>query len=184
MSIVKHPNIVQMYTYFENPENIYLVMELGGDHLYNKLKKVKVFPEEIAAKYFWDATSAVAYLHGLSPPIIHRDIKPENLLINDDNTLKMADFGWSNLKSNTKNNTYCGTPDYLAPEMVNDLGHNEKLDIWTLGVLLFELLTGSAPFTPVNLRDKNQKMRQLEENIKGLKYKIHAHVPEEPKKII
>lgn len=76
----------------------------------------------------------------------------------------MADFGWSNIKDR-KRQTYCGTPDYLAPEMIDGSGHNEKLDVWSLGVLTFELLTGKAPFTPSGVKQKREKMKQLEINI-------------------
>lgn len=88
--------------------------------------------------------SAVKYLHTRFPPIIHRDIKPENLLLVE-GSIKLADFGSSNLKNFTRN-TFCGTTEYLAPEMYVGKGHNEKLDIWTLGVLLYEMLVGYAPF--------------------------------------
>lgn len=111
----------------------------------------------------YDAALAIEYLHSRSPPIIHRDIKPENLLVFEDK-VKLADFGWSN-KIETMRNTYCGTPDYLAPEMILRSTHNEKLDVWSLGVLTFELLTGYAPFTPVNIKDRGQKMKALEGNI-------------------
>lgn len=111
----------------------------------------------------YDATNAVAYLHSRSPPIIHRDIKPENFLLFEDGTLKMADFGWSNFKNSIRS-TYCGTPDYLAPEMILGQGHNEKLDIWSLGILAYELLSGDAPFTP-KVKDRKEKMKMLESNI-------------------
>lgn len=131
--------------------------------MYSILKKQGKFDEKTAAKFIYDAANAVAYLHTRNPPIIHRDIKPENLLVCND-VLKMADFGWSNIKDNNRQ-TYCGTPDYLAPEMVDGSGHNEKLDVWSLGVLTYELLTGQAPFTPKNTRDRREKMRKLEYNI-------------------
>ena len=120
-----------------------------------------------AARYILDAGKSVAYLHTRNPPIIHRDIKPENLLIFPDGTLKMADFGWSNFKlTNMSRTTYCGTPDYLAPEMITGKGHSEKLDVWALGVLTYELLTGEAPFTPLSKSmSKEEKKYQLEKNI-------------------
>ena len=89
---------------------------------------------------------AIIYLHKMDPPILHRDLKPENVLFHD-SVIKLADFGWSNLTDDFRN-TYCGTPDYLCPEMIMGTGHNEKLDVWTLGVLMFELLHGRPPFTP------------------------------------
>ena len=89
---------------------------------------------------------SVNYLHNKDPPILHRDLKPENILMNGFN-LKLADFGWSNRDDDFRN-TFCGTPDYLSPEMILGTGHNEKLDIWTMGVLMFEMLHKRAPFTP------------------------------------
>jgi len=83
----------------------------------------------------------------MDPPIIHRDIKPENILLDADGAVKLADFGWSNFFNEDRRRlTYCGTPEYLAPEMINQSGHDKSLDIWNLGVLLFELLTGNPPF--------------------------------------
>ena len=93
-----------------------------------------------------DILKAINYLHSRNPKIIHRDIKPENVLINGD-TLKIADFGWSNYDDDLRN-TFCGTPDYLSPEMILGNGHSEKLDIWGLGILTYELLHGKPPYTP------------------------------------
>jgi serine/threonine protein kinase len=86
-------------------------------------------------------------LHSLDPPIIHRDIKPENILLDGNNSVRLGDFGWSNFFNEERRRlTYCGTPEYLAPEMIKQSGHDKSLDIWNLGVLMFELLTGSPPF--------------------------------------
>ena len=101
----------------------------------------------MAAQYLREVISACQYLHSLDPPIIHRDIKPENILLDGDGAVKLADFGWSNFFNETRQRlTYCGTPEYLAPEMIKQSGHDKSLDIWNLGVLLFELLTGNPPF--------------------------------------
>ena len=100
------------------------------------------------------------------PPIIHRDIKPENILFCDDH-LKIADFGWSNLKDRVRT-TFCGTPEYLAPEMLMEKGHNEKLDVWTLGVLLYEMLVGYSPFTPsMDGADKSKSKEEMYEKLKA-----------------
>lgn len=112
----------------------------------------------------FDVFKAVNYLHIQSPPIIHRDIKPENVLFVG-SRLKLADFGWSNMKDRVRT-TFCGTPDYLAPEMILEQGHNEKLDVWTLGILTYELVVGKAPFTPTTTtKDQKAAHRLLEKNI-------------------
>ena len=101
----------------------------------------------MAAQYLREVIAAVKYLHSMDPPIIHRDIKPENILLDAEGAVKVADFGWSNFfNENLTRMTYCGTPEYLAPEMITQSGHDKSLDIWNLGVLLFELLTGNPPF--------------------------------------
>ncbi len=103
------------------------------------------------------------YLHSQNPPIIHWDIKPENVLINE-GKLKIADFGWSNYQKSIWN-TFCGTPDYLSPEMITGSGHDESIDIWGIGVLLYELLHKKTPFR----HDINPKdwlaIKKLEHNI-------------------
>jgi len=103
-------------------------------------------------------------LHSFNPPIMHRDLKPENLLV-DDGRIMIADFGCSSFAKGTRN-TYCGTPDYVAPEVVLGQQQTEKVDIWGLGVLLFEMLTGKSPFSPTK-EDLNRYdyMTQLKDNI-------------------
>lgn len=93
-----------------------------------------------------DIVNAIEYLHKKKPPIIHRDIKPSNILIDERDSAKLADFGWSN-HAEVLRVTYCGTEPYLAPEMILRQGHDERLDYWCLGVLAYELLSGVLPFT-------------------------------------
>jgi hypothetical protein len=132
--------------------------------LYSVIKRLKRLDQRTAAQYMREVISAIKYLHTRNPPIIHRDIKPENILLDQDGRCKLADFGWSNFDDGRKNReTYCGTPEYLAPEMVTKSGHNESVDIWALGVLLFEMLTGRTPFNFTGDRI------QLYNNIKSLR---------------
>lgn len=160
-----HPNIVKLHAAFEDKGYVYLIMELASEGtLYHKLKSAKRFNEALTADYMTDVVRAVAYLHSLSPPIIHRDLKPENVLVGD-NMMKIADFGWSNVNDDTRN-TFCGTPDYLSPEMILGSGHSEKLDIWTLGVLMYEMLHGRPPFTPAErAKDRRMLQKAIEDNI-------------------
>ena len=145
---VLHDNIVRCYAHFEDASNIYLVMELAeGGNLYAFLRKNRHLHEAEVAKFGFQLLKAASYLHNLNPPIVHRDLKLENILIDSNGFIKLADFGWSSIKDSVRH-TFCGTRDYLAPEMILKSGHDEKIDVWTIGILMFELLTGKAPFTP------------------------------------
>ena len=99
-------------------------------------------------KFIVELLSAIEYLHSRTPVIIHRDIKPENILLDSNNYVKLADFGWSSFFASKLRKTYCGTLQYLAPEMILETGHDNMIDIWSLGVLIYELLTGKDPFAP------------------------------------
>ncbi len=160
-----HENVIKLFCAFEDKGYIFLVMELANDStLFNKVKKMRRLPEALVADYTRDIVQAIIYLHSQNPIILHRDIKPENILINN-GRCKIADFGWSNVDDEFRN-TFCGTPDYLAPEMINGTGHNEKLDIWTLGVLMYELLHGNPPFSPKEKPNDARLMQKLiEKNI-------------------
>jgi aurora kinase len=165
---VHHPNIVRLFSHFEDDDCCYFIMEyISKGNLYSILskQKSKCFENKTVAYFIRDLISAVYYLHNMDPSIVHRDIKPENVLLHEDGKLKLTDFGWSNyINENEVRATYCGTPVYLAPEMIKEIGHDIHLDIWCIGVLTFELLTGTIPFPGNN-------MNVLSENI--LKTKIN-----------
>ena len=161
---LNHPKIIKLYNHFEDNESFYLVQELAQKgQLYGKLKLLGRLDERLAAQYIREVSSAVMYLHSLNPPIIHRDIKPENILLDENESSKLCDFGWSNFgNQDKKRTTYCGTPEYLAPEMIRQDGHDKSLDYWNIGVLCFELLTGRPPFegaTQKELFDNIAKVR-------------------------
>ncbi len=94
----------------------------------------------------FDIANAVYHLHTQNTPIVHRDIKPENILCFGQ-TLKLADFGSSNVKDKIMKGTVCGTPEYMAPEMILKEGHDELVDVWCIGILLYELIFGKTPFS-------------------------------------
>eukprot|EP01022_Parablepharisma_sp_SALTPOND_P028398 TRINITY_DN70906_c0_g1_i1.p1 TRINITY_DN70906_c0_g1~~TRINITY_DN70906_c0_g1_i1.p1 ORF type:complete len:774 (+),score=121.79 TRINITY_DN70906_c0_g1_i1:6250-8571(+) len=148
MYSLNHEHIIKLYNHFEDDDHFYLVLEFAPKgHLYEKLKMMGRLTEKLAAQYMREVFSAVEYLHSTNPPIIHRDIKPENILLDAKECAKLCDFGWSNFfNPDSKRMTYCGTPDYLSPEMIKKEGHDQHVDLWNLGVLLFELLTGRPPF--------------------------------------
>merc|ERR1712137_1054481 len=102
------------------------------------------FSEPVASTYIFQLANALKYCH--SHHVIHRDIKPENILIGKKGELKLADFGWSVHAPDHRRTTLCGTLDYLPPEMINKHDHDTRVDVWALGILLFEFLTGKPPF--------------------------------------
>lgn len=142
---LRHRHILRMYGYFYDNKNIYLILEYSpGGELYKKLTAKGRFSERTAARFISDLSMAMAYCH--SKHVIHRDIKPENLLLGARNDVKIADFGWSVHAPTSRRNTLCGTLDYLPPEMVEGREHDEQVDTWALGVLLYEFLVGMPPF--------------------------------------
>jgi len=114
----------------------------------------------MAAPYVKQLVDALHYLQTVNKneQILHRDIKGENILIDKNNNAKLADFGWANIKDAGVRNTYCGTPDYLAPEVVLRRPHDAKIDNWAVGVLLYELLVGITPFKPMKNDPPNATM--------------------------
>lgn len=115
--------------------------------MFDKLSKCGKFAPAAAAQYFYEMCDALQYMHARTPPVIHRDIKPENILLSKDGHVQLADFGWSNVMVDAGlRATFCGTPDYLAPEMIRGDGHSESLDMWQMGVLLYEMAIGKSPF--------------------------------------
>ena len=148
---IKHPNCVRLFGNFEDETYCYFIMEyISKGNLYNLIMSNKNtgIDKIFVAKIMRNLINAIHYLHSMSPPIIHRDIKPENILLTDDKNIKLTDFGWANYINfqDEQRNTFCGTPLYLAPEMIQNSGHGKYVDIWCIGVLLFELLVGVPPF--------------------------------------
>jgi len=144
-SHLRHPNILRMYGYFYDATRIYLILEFAPKgELYKQLQREGRFNEKRAASYALQLAGALDYCH--SKHVIHRDIKPENLLVGDSGELKIADFGWSVHAPHSRRKTMCGTLDYLPPEMVEGKDHDSAVDLWSLGVLVYEFLVGNPPF--------------------------------------
>lgn len=144
-SHLRHKNILRMYGYFYDNKRIYLILEYAPrGELYKELTARGRFSERVSSQYIYELSHALHYCH--AKHVIHRDIKPENLLIGHKGELKIADFGWSVHAPTSRRNTLCGTLDYLPPEMVEGRKHDEQVDVWSLGVLMYEFLVGNPPF--------------------------------------
>ncbi|EGR33859.1 protein kinase domain protein [Ichthyophthirius multifiliis] len=146
-----HPNILKMYGFFHDETKVYLILEFACHFdIYKELKKetLKRFTEEKTANYIRQISEGLIYLH--SHEIIHRDIKPENIL-NIHGVLKISDFGWSVYTLQEKRMTFCGTLDYVSPEIVQGTDYDQKVDIWSIGILCYELLVGKPPFENKNI---------------------------------
>ncbi|XP_057549665.1 CBL-interacting protein kinase 2-like isoform X1 [Amaranthus tricolor] len=165
MRLVKHPNVVQLYEVMASKTKIYFVMEyVKGGELFNKVAKGRL-KENVARKYFQQLISAVDFCH--SRGVYHRDLKPENLLLDENENLKVTDFGLSAISETRKQDgllhTTCGTPAYVAPEVILRKGYDgAKADIWSCGVILFVLLAGYLPFQDSNLMEMYRKIGKAE----------------------
>jgi aurora kinase, other len=144
-SQLRHPNILRLFGYFYDETRVFLILEFAArGELYRELQHAGKFEEERAAQYVASLAQALDYCH--SKHVIHRDIKPENLLIGVKGDVKIADFGWSVHAPRNRRKTLCGTLDYLPPEMVEGREHDHTVDVWCLGILMYEFLVGRPPF--------------------------------------
>jgi calcium/calmodulin-dependent protein kinase I len=150
---IRHPNIIQLFEMYEMENKIYLVMELiTGGELFDEIVGRGTFHERDAAKVVQKILKAIEYLHMMG--IVHRDLKPENLLLSDRSKnpeVKISDFGLSKIFNETQlMRTACGTPGYVAPEVLKRQGYGNEVDMWSLGVITYILLCGYPPFFDQN----------------------------------
>ncbi|TPX65756.1 hypothetical protein SpCBS45565_g04935 [Spizellomyces sp. 'palustris'] len=141
---IKFPFIVNMLCTFQDETNLYMLLEyVVGGELFSHLRKAGKFSNDMTRFYAAEIVLAIEYLHSLN--IIYRDLKPENLLLDDRGHIKITDFGFAK-KVEDRTWTLCGTPEYLAPEIIHSKGHGKAVDWWALGILIFEMLAGYPPF--------------------------------------
>jgi len=175
-SHLRHKNILRLYGYFYDNDRVYLILEYAvGGEMYNYLQKCQRFSEEQTSKFMCQMAKALKYCS--AKHVIHRDIKPENLLLDVNGEIKIADFGWAVHAPTSRRRTLCGTLDYLPPEMIEKKAHNETVDLWCIGVLCFEFLTGNPPFYA---QDDKSTMR----NIVSVKYVFPDYVGEEARDLV
>ncbi|MQL88922.1 hypothetical protein Taro_021500 [Colocasia esculenta] len=161
---IDHPFIVQLRYSFQTKYRLYLVLDfVNGGHLFFQLYRHVMFSEDLARIYTAEIVSAVSHLHANG--IMHRDLKPENILLDVEGHAMLTDFGLAKqFEENARSNSMCGTIEYMAPEIVLGKGHDKAADWWSVGILLFEMLTGKPPFCGGNRERIQQKI--MKEKIK------------------
>ncbi|KAK4211720.1 kinase-like domain-containing protein [Rhypophila decipiens] len=148
-----HPFITSLVASFSDHDFLYLLLDyIPGGELFSYLRKFRRFDEDMARFYAAEIVLVLEYLHEQQGGIAYRDMKPENLLLDADGHIKLVDFGFAKRLGNNDNEhpvetyTLCGTPEYLAPEVIHNKGHTTAVDWWALGILIYEFLTGYPPF--------------------------------------
>ena len=177
-SRISHPNIIKLHNFFKYKNLCYLILEYASDGtLFDIIRSKRGLSEINAFYYFIQTLNAIYFLHLHS--IIHRDLKPENLLINDKNIIKLCDFGWSVKLNDDKRTTFCGTVEYMAPEIIKKQKYDEAIDVWSLGVLLYELVHSYSPFYSEDL-----DMKKIGNNITNNNLKFKDGLSKEYKDLV
>lgn len=155
LSRVRHPFIVNLYATFQDSLNVYMLLSfVPGGELFAHLRRAKRFTPDVTRFYLATIILALKYLHSFN--IIYRDLKPENLLLDSRGYLRLTDFGFAKIVDD-RTWTLCGTPEYLAPEIIQSDGHGKAADWWACGILCYEMLVGYPPFfdeTPYGIYEK------------------------------
>ncbi|KIY69435.1 Pkinase-domain-containing protein [Cylindrobasidium torrendii FP15055 ss-10] len=159
LALVNNPFIVPLKFSFQNPDKLYLVMSfVNGGELFYHLQREGKFDQDRSRFYAAELLCALEHLHGFN--VVYRDLKPENILLDYTGHIALCDFGLCklNMSETEKTNTFCGTPEYIAPELLESQGYTKTVDWWTLGVLLYEMMTGLPPFYDENVNTMYQRI--------------------------
>ncbi|KAL4258074.1 hypothetical protein AB1N83_011343 [Pleurotus pulmonarius] len=159
LALVNNPFIVPLKFSFQNPDKLYLVMSfVNGGELFYHLQREGKFGQDRSRFYAAELLCALEHLHGFN--VVYRDLKPENILLDYTGHIALCDFGLCklNMSETEKTNTFCGTPEYIAPELLESQGYTKTVDWWTLGVLLYEMMTGLPPFYDENVNTMYQRI--------------------------
>lgn len=167
---LNHKNVVGFCSFFDDPQNIYIVLELCRKRSMMELHKRRKALTECETRYYMkQILEGVNYLH--QNKIIHRDLKLGNLFLSDDLQVKIGDFGLATKLEHEgeRKKTLCGTPNYIAPEILTKSGHSYEVDIWSIGCIMYTLLVGKPPFETTSLRETYARIKQVQ-------YKIPTHI--------
>eukprot|EP00003_Mantamonas_plastica_P010729 TRINITY_DN201_c0_g1_i1.p2 TRINITY_DN201_c0_g1~~TRINITY_DN201_c0_g1_i1.p2 ORF type:complete len:289 (-),score=107.14 TRINITY_DN201_c0_g1_i1:1420-2286(-) len=170
---IEHPFLVSLKYAFQTEDKLYMVLDyVNGGELFFHLQKEGKFEEERAKLYAAEIILGLEHLHSMD--IIYRDLKPENILLDIEGHIKLTDFGLakSAMGVDDKTHTFCGTPEYLAPEILKEEGHGKAVDWWSLGTLLFEMMAGLPPFY-------SQNVNVMYENILSGELKFPKHMSDD-----
>lgn len=169
---IDHPFIIKLHYAFQTPDFLYMILDYcpGGDLSYHIIKNL--FEEDEAQFFIAELILAIEHLHSLD--IIYRDLKPENILVDTEGHIKLADFGLAkeNIADNKVTQSFCGSPAYLSPEMVNRRGVGKSADIYGMGAVLYEMISGTPPFYANDLTT-------MYKNISKSKLMMHDYFSEE-----
>ncbi|KAF0037825.1 hypothetical protein F2P81_010699 [Scophthalmus maximus] len=166
LETVRHPFLVDLLYAFQTGGKLYLILEcLSGGELFMQLEKEGIFMEDTACFYLGEIILALGHLH--SNGIIYRDLKPENIMLNHQGHIKLTDFGLckESIHDGAVTHTFCGTIEYMAPEILTRSGHNRAVDWWSLGALMYDMMTGSPPFTAENRKKTIDRILKCKLNL-------------------
>ena len=180
-SRIDHPNILPILFVSETISDFDLVLEYAScGSLFYFIRKNKCLNEPLSFSLFIQVVNAVYFLHKNN--LLHRDIKPENILLFENNILKLCDFGWCvKLEEGQQRDTFCGTTEYMSPELVNHEEYSKEIDAWSLGILLYEMVHGYSPFRP---NKPKFNADDVMDNIRMHEIKFKKNVSDECKELI
>ncbi|KAB8074348.1 kinase-like domain-containing protein [Aspergillus leporis] len=160
-AVAGHPFITTLIASFSDDQSLYMVLDYcPGGEIFSYLRRARRFNENTAKFYAAEITLTIEFLHDVGG-IVYRDLKPENILLDADGHIRLVDFGFAKQVGDRETYTLCGTPEYLAPEVIHNSGHGLAVDWWALGILIYEFLVGQPPFWDQN------PMRIYEQIVEG-----------------